>query len=171
MARLSRRRLLAGLGAAATVSVAGCLGSEDAAGRLSLPVVTVPGLETPGASDGTVPDRPAGEPALLDFFATWCAPCVPQMAELRSIRGEYPDLHLVSVTQEHDEAAIRSFWQDHDGSWPVARDPDLRATDRYDIRGLPTAVIVGADGNEQFRHQGLVEADRLRTQIEDLDSV
>ena len=169
MPRLSRRRLLAGLGAVATASAAGCLGSEG--GRLSLPVVSVSGLETPGTSDGTVPDRPAGEAALLDFFATWCAPCVPQMAELRGIREAYPDLHMVSVTQEDDEAAIRSFWQEHDGTWPVARDPELRATERYDVRGLPTAVIVGADGEEQFRHQGLVELARLRTEIEELDSV
>lgn len=150
----SRRRFLVGSTALTTGVLSGCTGS-GAFGRGRGELERVETADSPG---GTVELLPAGSVVLLDFFATWCAPCRPQMAELRTVRDRHPDIHLLSITNETDRDAIRSFWSDYDGSWPVAVDPELRTNERFDVTRIPTKIIFNESGTEQWRHVGLSPA-------------
>jgi thiol-disulfide isomerase/thioredoxin len=173
----TRRQALA-VAAAGVATLAGCSGlvsdpdpgptaegrgtgetATDSQDSLSLETVAVGG--SPGE---TVSLRPADRPVLLDFFATWCAPCVPQMETLRAVRSTFApaDLRMVSVTSEADEAAVREFWQQHDGAWPVATDPRSRAVREYSVTGVPTLLVVTPDGTVTWRHTGLAGRDTLR---------
>lgn len=161
----TRRALLAGIGTATAGALAGCLGAlgggEDYDG-LTLETLSVGG--SPGGSVPVAPDAVT----LLDFFATWCAPCKPQMAELRTVDAAFPDLHLLSITSERDEDAIRGFWRQYEGTWPVAQDPDLQASSRYQAGRVPTMILLDADGEEHWRHSGLAAANSIRREIEAL---
>ena len=184
MERSSRRRFLASA-AAACAALAGCssspgsgdggttapdhgdgtstTGAGDAAsGGLRLETVAVEG--SPG---GEITFDPPGEPVLLDFFATWCAPCKPQMEHLRTIHGEFDALSMRSVTRETDADAIRSFWRDYEGTWPVAMDPKLFAFEKYGVTRVPVKIILDAEGNEVWRHAGLAGADQIRGPVEE----
>jgi thiol-disulfide isomerase/thioredoxin len=161
MTGLSRRAYLAGVGAA--VGLAGCLGGSG--GETS----DAPTVETIAVADldgGPVPARPAGEPALVDFFGTWCAPCKPQMAELRAVGSRFPDLHMVSVTQETDAEAIRRFWREYEGTWPVGSDPGLQVFQHFGVRNVPTKVLVDDTGERVWRHSGLAAADTIAREVE-----
>ncbi len=167
MTRLSRRQYLGGLAGAA--GLAGCLGGGG--GSSSDEERDVPTLDTVAVGDspaGTVPARPAGEPAIVDFFATWCAPCKPQMAELRSVLETFPNLHMVSVTRERDEDAIRQFWQEYEGTWPVGSDPTLQLFQHYNVKNVPTKVLVDSNGNVQWRHSGLAAAETINEKVEEV---
>ncbi|PSQ17264.1 TlpA family protein disulfide reductase [Halobacteriales archaeon QS_8_69_26] len=170
----SRRRLLAAAGATVT-GLAGCLGASgdgspgDAGGdggdaadsdRLSLPT-----LDVGGSPGGEVVVNPAGTVTLLDFFATWCAPCKPQMENLRGIRERFPELHMLSITNEDDEAAVREFWRDYEGTWPVAMDPDLQTNPKYDASQVPTLIVLDAVDEEVWRHVGLAGEDDVAEQL------
>lgn len=162
MRRFSRRRYLAGVATAA--GLAGCLGGNDSGSTPS--GLTLDTVATASTDGGSVQVRPAGEPALVDFFATWCAPCKPQMAELVSVNNRFPDLHLVSITRGESEQEIKQFWADYKGTWPVATDPGLDAFQAYSVKGVPTKVLVGSDGTETWRHKGLASADTIAEQVE-----
>jgi thiol-disulfide isomerase/thioredoxin len=164
----SRRSVLA-TAAAVGGSLAGCLGSgvagsEGASTRAS--PLSLPSLAVAGSPGGTVPVRQPDTVSLLDFFGTWCAPCKPQMAHLRTIREEFPGIHMISITWETDDAAVADFWREYEGTWPVAQDPDLRSGERYGIRSIPTLVLLAADGTEVWCHTGLVAAEDIAAQVE-----
>ena len=164
MRRLTRRRFLAA-SASATLATAGCLGTGG--GRGDAEPIVLESVAVGPSPGGTVPVREPGRVALVDFFATWCAPCKPQMASLGAIDRENPDVHLVSVTQETDREAIEGFWRTYHGTWPVAMDPELRATEAYGADRIPTLVVLAPDGTEVFRHTGLARQSAIQAAIDE----
>lgn len=161
MVRHTRREFVISLGiGVGTAGLAGCLGGESATG-LSLETVAVA-----GSPEEEVVVNPEGEAALLDFFATWCAPCKPQMGHLRTVDQELPGLHLLSVTRETDTDAVTAFWRQFEGTWPVAQDPKLDAFKAFGVKGIPTLVLIDSDGDEAWRHTGLAAAETILAEIE-----
>lgn len=159
----TRRRLLATAGSAIAAAVAGCSdGSSEPEG------MTLEALDVAGSPGGTVPVLPAGKVTLLDYFATWCAPCKPQMKELRQVRETFDasTLHILSITNESDAGAVRSFWTEYEGTWPVAMDPQLKTNDRFGFNRVPTLLVLRPDGSEVWRHVGLAAADSVTEQVE-----
>jgi hypothetical protein len=88
------------------------------------------------------------------------------MAELRSIRESFPDVHLLSITNERDREAVGDWWREHDGTWPTAMDPELRMNDRFDVTRIPTLLVLHGDGTEQWRHVGLAAAESIAAELE-----
>ncbi|WP_276257591.1 TlpA family protein disulfide reductase [Haloglomus litoreum] len=134
-----------------------------AASRLALPTLTAPG--SPG---GPLDVAPPGKVVLLDFFATWCPPCEAEMPNLAAVRRRFDggSVLLVSITQEPDHRGVVAYWETHGGSWPVAIDPALTATQQFRVTRLPTIIVLAADGTETFRHVGYTGEQRLVGAVE-----
>jgi hypothetical protein len=89
------------------------------------------------------------------------------MANLGAVRATFDEdeLSLTSVTSETDEAAIREFWRTYDGNWPVLLDPDLEANKAYDVKGIPTLVLVDGTGEVEWSHRGLAGESKLMERV------
>lgn len=164
---MRRRSFLGGLSTAATASVAGCLGAVGGGGSggSNADVLQLDTIEVAGSPGTMLPVRKPGTVTLLDFWATWCAPCKPQMKELRAIDDSFPDIHMLSITNEDDEMAVKDFWQEYDGTWPVAMDTDLKTNDKYDVTRVPTLIILDEEGTETWRHVGLAAEDTIADKL------
>lgn len=169
----TRRGFLRAGGLLAAGGLAGCLGglAGRGAGATGSPDdgagLTLETLDVRGSPGEPVAIPAAGTVTLVDFFATWCGPCRQQMETLGTVRDDFGDeLFVVSVTTESDRAAIRRFWREYDGRWPVALDARGDANLSYAVKGIPTLVLLGADGIERWRHRGLAGIDAVVEQVE-----
>lgn len=88
----------------------------------------------------------AGSPHLLFFWATWCGVCKASLPELDAFARER-GIPVVAVTDEGAER-LDPFFKSHKGPFPaiVATDTDRQAFLAYGVSGMPTFVLVGADG-------------------------
>jgi peroxiredoxin len=102
-----------------------------------------------------------GRPAVLNFWATWCAPCVEEMPSLERLhRALAPQgLQVIAVSVDDDPLAARLFAMNHDLTLTVLRDFGGRAASAHGADGLPTTVVVDAQGVVQGVYVGAVEWD------------
>lgn len=167
----TRRRLVAALGGAGLLGG----GAWVASGGLSDDrgvAVEVETLDARGSSAGRRRVPVDGAVTVIDLFATWCGPCVEQMAELRTAREAVGDAAFVSVTNERfgggfDRAALREWWRDHGGAWTLGHDPESALSRELGAGGLPFLAVADADGRVVWRHRGVADAGEIRRRVAD----
>ena len=108
----------------------------------------------------------AGKTIVLNFWATWCAPCrkeMPSLAKLRTDLGaelgpESFDVVAVATGPKNEPKKIAKFFKDNDVvDLPVYLDPKSHFANDMGVRGLPITVILNADGQEIARMRGDAE--------------
>jgi len=95
---------------------------------------------------------PSAKPRLVNFWATWCAPCVSELPSLHALATR-ADLAVLPVSEDLGEAsAVSAFWHAHrlDG-WRTYLDPDNTASGALHMTTLPTTVLYDAKGREVWR--------------------
>ena len=92
---------------------------------------------------------------LVDFWATWCGPCV---AEIPNVLEQYEKYHakgfeVVGVSLDEDRGALEKFVDEQKIPWPILFEKSEGEGWRhplstfYGIRGIPTVILIGRDGN------------------------
>lgn len=93
---------------------------------------------------------------LLDFWATWCGPCIKAMPEVASVAEEFKDRGLVfyAVNVGEDPDTVKEFLQKNKFDIPVAIDFDGKIQKAFNAHGLPHTIVIGKDGRVQADHLG-----------------
>jgi len=176
---VKRRELLAGLGSVAVLGGAGLVAtgigpglSGDGSSAESIEPVTLDTIDAPGSRDGEVTLPADGQPTFVDFFGTWCAPCIEQMPALGAAEDRVgDDVQFVSVTTEDvggalAPEAVADWWREHDGDWLVAADVTAELAAKLNVGGYPTAVVLDAQRRIQWSDSGTHSADDLVSHID-----
>ncbi len=130
------------------------------------PRFSVPGLE---AGEHTLAAL-RGRVVLLDFWATWCPPCVASMPALDRLHAklEPAGLTVLALNQEPgDEARVRAFAARRGLSLPIGVDPGEVAA-AYGVHGLPTSFLIDRAGRIRGSYRGIVSEARLEEAISGL---
>ena len=97
----------------------------------------------------------AGKVVLVDFWATWCGPCV---AEIPNVLEQYEKYHakgfeVVGISLDQDRQALEKFVTDQKVPWPILFEESEGdgwqhpLASYYGISGIPTVILIGRDGN------------------------
>jgi thiol-disulfide isomerase/thioredoxin len=99
-----------------------------------------------------------GKVVLLDFWATWCGPCVEALPHVQHIAEKFAGQPLVvlSVSLDKDDAKWKSFVASHNMTWLQARDGgwDGAISEQFGVRAIPHTFTIDADGVLQDEHVG-----------------
>jgi peroxiredoxin len=100
-------------------------------------------------SDGTTTIHLAtsrGQVVLLNFWATWCPPCVSEMPGLVELHHDRPDLAILAVSIDDDPDAYSRFLVRRHVDFITVRDPSQSAARLYHTEGWPETYIIDRQG-------------------------
>lgn len=103
-----------------------------------------------------------GKVIYVDFWASWCSPCkqsFPWMNEMHKKHGAQ-GLQIVAMNVDAKREDANAFLKEAPAQFAVAFDPKGDAAKRFGIKGMPTAVLIGKDGNVLSVHQGFRDQDK-----------
>jgi TonB family protein len=97
-----------------------------------------------------------GKVVVLDFWGTWCPPCVKAVPELRELQKRYGKeaFVLVGISSDTDERVLRDFVDKNQMAWAQYWDRDRKVQQAYGIRAWPTYVVIDDEGIVRLRTTG-----------------
>jgi thiol-disulfide isomerase/thioredoxin len=115
-----------------------------------------------------------GKPLLINFWATWCGPCLREIPMLKELQTARPDLQVVGIAIDKRDAVVE-FAQEMDFNYAIligqSEAWEAAAALGVNIYALPFTVFTGADGSILGVHTGELHAEhieRFRTVADDL---
>ena len=110
-----------------------------------------------------------GKVVYLDFWASWCAPCLTAIPEIEEMRTEFPAdrFQILAVNLDQKTSKAMRFLAKHPIGYPSASDPKGRLPGQFGVDTMPTSYLIDTDGVIRYVHRGFKRGDgtRLRREI------
>ena len=103
----------------------------------------------------------AGKVVYIDFWASWCAPCLTSLPLYNEIYHRYRDqgLEVLGITVDDPIEDGLEFLADTALDFPIPADPENEVMDLYSVFGMPTSFLIGRDGEVKLVHMGFRDGD------------
>ncbi len=97
-----------------------------------------------------------GDVVMINFWASWCAPCRQEMPLLEEMYKKYAELGfvLLGVNVEEDSSKARELLREVPVSFPILYDTENVVTKLYKVVAMPSTVMVDRDGKMRYLHRG-----------------
>jgi peroxiredoxin len=110
-----------------------------------------------------------GKVVYLDFWASWCAPCVTAMPFIEKLRREYSAarFQVVAVNLDQDPKKARKLMSKYRVQYPSASDPKGRLPKSFGLETMPSSYLIDGKGVVRYVHKGFRSADEdeIRAEI------
>lgn len=104
-------------------------------------------------------------PLVLNFFASWCTPCVAEMPALESISQQRSDVAFVGLAYNDTPTRAREIVADTGVTYPTGMDPNSAIGNAFEILGMPTTLFISPNGEVAYKHTGGLTADQITEHI------
>jgi peroxiredoxin len=98
-----------------------------------------------------------GKVVVLDFWGTWCPPCVESVPELRNLHKRYSkeeSFVLLGISSDRDEEVWKEFTDKNKMVWPQYRDENRKIQNAFNIRAYPTYIVIDHEGIVRYQSSG-----------------
>lgn len=122
---------------------------------------SAPDFTVETADGGTfVLSEHSGKVVLLNFWATWCGPCVREMPAFEKLHSDYgEDVAILAVNCMEERDTVNQFISDNGYTFPIAYDVEGTISMKYPSDGIPYTLVIGKDGIVKDIYLGAGEAD------------
>jgi peroxiredoxin len=111
-------------------------------------------------SDGTSTVHLAsyrGKIVLLNFWATWCPPCIQELPSLQQFHRDHPEIAIVAVSIDEDDDAYKRFLVQRQVNFTTVRDPAQTAASKFSTEGWPETYIIDRQGKIRRKFIGATD--------------
>ena len=161
------------LSAVSLLWAAGC-GQQASSGTAGAAAIgTVVGMRAPSIELPTLKgemvelDSLRGKVVLVNFWATWCGPCLMEMPSMERLYRQFgrDQLEILAVSSDFEGAAVVQPYVDRLRlTFPILLDPQFQTNITYQVTGIPTSIIIDRDGIITHKLFGSREWDTPRMQ-------
>lgn len=104
-----------------------------------------------------------GKKIILNFWATWCGPCVGEMPAFQRLAEEYPDdLVILAVNCSEDQSTVDKFIRENNYTFPIVMDEEGYIQSMFGgITSIPLTAIIDEEGYIVTNHLGASDADTM----------
>jgi cytochrome c biogenesis protein CcmG, thiol:disulfide interchange protein DsbE len=106
-----------------------------------------------------------GRPAVVNFWATWCIPCVQEHASLSAGARANPDVAFLGVVYEDTAENARGFLAQRGAAYSTYVDDDGKAAIAFGVYGVPETFFINAKGTIVDKYVGPLDDDLLREKL------
>lgn len=138
---------------------------------LFLPVAALAqGIEKIGAKDlRQLVDSSKGRILVINFWATWCAPCVKEFPGLIALRQSFPEhqLNIAGISVDYNARQVENFVKLNKVNFPVFLD-DGSISSMMSVQSIPRTIIYNRAGEKVLDHLGFISEESFRHVVERL---
>lgn len=108
-------------------------------------------------------DLKGEELTVVDFWATWCKPCVTSIPKLNALYSDFEKRGVefigVNVDAPRSIAKVKPFANSMNVQYPIVLDPDQDLVNQFNVTVFPTLIVFNQKGKEVFVHEGFNPGD------------
>lgn len=112
-----------------------------------------------------------GKPVVLNYWATWCVPCIEEMPMFQAYSERYPNFMMIGVNQAESLELVSPFIERMGLTYPILLDLNSKVSQAYKVFLLPTTFFIDEEGMIRFRHYGIMTQDQFQYYLRTLGAI
>jgi thiol-disulfide isomerase/thioredoxin len=117
-------------------------------------------------------DQFRGQVLYVDFWASWCGPCLLSFPFMNDLQHSYAGkgLHVLAINMDEKPADATRFLDQHPATFDVASGPNGKCAKDLGVATMPTSFLIGRDGTVRVVHKGFRpgDVDELKSKLDEL---
>jgi thiol-disulfide isomerase/thioredoxin len=122
--------------------------------------------------EGTLPGT-KGKVVLIDFWASWCAPCKKSFPALNELHERYGSrgLIILAVNVDEQRAKMEAFLKSMPAKFAVVRDAEQKLVAKTEVESMPTSFVLDATGRVRFLHNGYLGDETKKEYMREIEEL
>lgn len=129
---------------------------------IAVVALALTGAENPSADDSLDLTEYQGKVVVLDFWASWCAPCRESFPWWNTMHAKYVDegLVIIGVNLDNEPDAAHAFLEEYPASFKIYYDTEKELAQEFGVQAMPSSYIIGRNGEIFAKHFGFKDKKR-----------